>query len=71
MAKKKKNLKKVNRLTIKECEAILSRLDKDKESQYYNHVLTHYRSLLPNMGSAVTLGRVSVDQGKTAPHITK
>jgi len=71
VAKKKKKLKKVNRLTIKECEAILSRLDRDKESQYYSHVLNHYRSMLPNMGSAAELGKISVEQGKSALHITK
>jgi len=30
--------KKVNKLTKKECEAVLARLSGSKESQYYKHV---------------------------------
>lgn len=70
MSKKNKN-KKVNHLNIKECEDILSKLTKSADSLYYNHVLARYRSLLPDMRSAVELGKISADQGKTAPHITK
>ena len=71
MSKKKANKKKVNRLNIKECETILEKLSNSKQSAYYNHVLLRYRSLLPSMSSAVELGKVSVCQGNTAPHITK
>lgn len=71
MAKKRTARKKVNKLSIKDCEDILSRLSKDKDSLYYNHVLSHYRSLLPNMGSAVELGKISIEQGKSALHIIK
>lgn len=43
---KKKN-KKVNRLKLKECEAILQKLSNQKESHYYQHVLVQYRKLMP------------------------
>ena len=68
---KKKSIKKVNQLTLQECEVLLKRLDKHKDSAHYMHVLQHYRSLLPAMSSAVALGEISVEQGKTAIHITK
>lgn len=71
MSQKKKRIKKVNKLSIKECEALLDKLSKDRESLYYNHILQHYRRLLPDMGSAVELGKLSVEDGKTAKHITK
>lgn len=56
MAKKQKK-KKVNHLSIKECEDILSRLKGQDNSLYYQHILQHYRRLLPDMRSAVTLGQ--------------
>lgn len=68
---KKKKIKKINRLSIKECEELLAKLSKNKESLYYNHILQHYRRLLPDMGSAIELGKLSVEDGKTAKHITK
>lgn len=57
MAKKHKK-KKVNHLSIKECEEVLARLKGQDNSLYYQHVLQHYRRLLPDMGSAVTLGQI-------------
>ena len=55
MSKKKKNIRKVNKLTLKECEDLLAKLSKDKESHYYNHILEQYRRLMPSMSSAVAL----------------
>lgn len=66
---KKKSIRKVNKLTIKECEVLLEKLCKDKESLHYNHILQHYRRLLPSMGSAVELSKVSVEEGEKAKHI--
>jgi len=71
VSKKKKNIRKVNKLTLKECEDLLAKLSKDKESHYYNHILEQYRRLMPSMSSAVALGKVSVEEGKTAKHVTK
>lgn len=71
MAKKKTARKKINQLSIKECEAIIARLNKDRESLYYNHVLNHYRSLLPDMRSAVELGKITPPAGESAVNITK
>lgn len=68
---KKKHIKKVNQLTLQECEVLLQRLYKHKDSAHYMHVLQHYRSLMPAMSSAVALNEISVEQGKTATHITK
>ena len=48
MKKKQKN-KKVNKLNIEECQNILQNLNHQKDSLYYNHVLNHYRKLLPSM----------------------
>lgn len=60
MTQKKKN-KKVNHLNIKECEEILARLKGQENSLYFQHVLHHYRLLLPNMGSATVLSKVQAD----------
>jgi len=62
---KKKKHKKVNRLSIKECEDILNKLKKSSESEYYQHVLLQYRKLLPNMGSAVSLNKTSTISSAT------
>jgi hypothetical protein len=53
-----KKKKKVNHLTIKECEAILSRLASQTECKYYQHVLEHYRKLLPPHSAAIELGKM-------------
>jgi hypothetical protein len=61
----KKKHKKVNRLNINECEAILVRLKKSSESEYYQHVLLQYRKLLPDMASAVALNQTNTISGAT------
>lgn len=71
MSKRKKKLKKVNQLTLQECKNLLTKLSKNKESLYYQHILEHYRRLMPSMGSAVELGKVTVQQGETAKYIKK
>lgn len=53
-----KKKKKVNQLTIKECEAILIRLAGQTECKYYQHVLEHYRKLLPPHSAAIELGKI-------------
>jgi len=54
-----KKKKKVNHLTIKECEAILARLAGQKECKYYQHVLEYYRKLLPPHSAAIELSKIS------------
>lgn len=58
MKKKQKN-KKVNKLNIEECQNILQNLKHQKDSLYYNHVLNHYRKLLPSMEFAHALGKIN------------
>ena len=53
---KKKN-KKVNHLKLKECEEILQKLQNQKESRYYNHVLQRYRILMPAHQDAIILSK--------------
>lgn len=53
-----KKKKKVNQLTIKECEAILERLAGQIECKYYQHVLEHYRRLLPPHSAAIELAKI-------------
>jgi hypothetical protein len=62
-----KKKKKVNQLTIKECEAILTRLAGQAECKYYQHVLTHYRRLLPSHSMAIELSNVPSDNNATLP----
>jgi hypothetical protein len=54
----KKN-KKVNQLKLIECEEILKRLQNQKDSLYYIHVLNRYRSLIPSFKDSVTLGKIT------------
>jgi hypothetical protein len=42
----RKYKKKVNKLKLKECEAILANVNKQTDSLYYNHVFKHYSRLL-------------------------
>ena len=49
------NKKKVNRLTFSECKELLEKLDKHKDSKYYNDVLNRFNSIIP----------------KSEPHIPK
>lgn len=63
MENKKK--KKVNHLTIKECESILEKLRGQTENKYYQHVLEHYRSLLPSHKYASYLNKISSDTQAT------
>jgi hypothetical protein len=62
-----KKKKKVNQLTIKECEAILTRLAGQSECKYYQHVLNHYRKLLPSHGMAIELAKVDSYDSATLP----
>jgi hypothetical protein len=62
-----KKKKKVNQLTIKECEAILKRLAGQTECKYYQHVLQHYRSLLPPHYIAIELTKIPSDNNATLP----
>lgn len=66
MSEIKKN-KKVNQLTIKECEAILKRLADQTECKYYQHVLEHYRRLLPPHYVAIELAKVPNDGHASLP----
>lgn len=56
-----KKKKKVNQLNIKECEAILQKLAGQTECKYYQHVLEHYRSLLPPHSAAIELAKISTN----------
>lgn len=38
--------KKVNKLKLKECEAILARIDNQKDSSYYREVFKRYSALV-------------------------
>ena len=62
-----KKKKKVNQLTIKECEVILSRLAGQVECKYYQHVLNQYRKLIPSHGMAFELSSVPSDNNATLP----
>jgi hypothetical protein len=62
-----KKKKKVNQLTIKECEVILQRLAGQVECKYYQHVLEHYRKLLPPHYAAVELNKIPNDGYATLP----
>ena len=62
-----KKKKKVNQLTIKECEAILNRLARQTECKYYQHVLNHYRKLLPSHSMAIELSNIPSDNNATLP----
>jgi hypothetical protein len=62
----KKN-KKVNHLTVQECESILKRLAGQVENRYYQHVLEHYRKLLPPHYAAVELNKIPNDGYATLP----
>ena len=63
--KKKEKNKKVNRLKLGECEEILKRIENQKDSHYYQHVLIRYRSLLPAHADAVTLSRLGAVSAAT------
>lgn len=62
-----KKKKKVNQLTIKECEAILERLAGQTECKYYQHVLEHYKKLLPPFSASIELGKIPSDNNATLP----
>jgi len=62
-----KKKKKVNQLNIKECESILHRLAGQIECKYYQHVLKHYRRLLPPFSASIDLGKVPSDNNATLP----
>lgn len=62
-----KKKKKVNQLNIKECETILARLIGQTECKYYQHVLEHYRRLLPPHYVAIDLGKIPSDNNATLP----
>ena len=54
---KKKN-KKVNHLKLNECEQILQKLQNQKDSHYYQHVLQRYRNLMPAHQDAFILSKI-------------
>lgn len=54
----KKKKKKVNHLNLKECEAILQRLQNQNENKYYQDVLNQYRKLIPAHKYAIELNKV-------------
>lgn len=62
-----KKKKKVNQLDLKECEAILQKLAGQTESKYYQHVLEHYRKLLPSHRDAIDLNKITSDDKATLP----
>jgi len=45
MADSKKKCKKVNKLTLKECESILFKLDNQSQSKYYKNILERMTKL--------------------------
>lgn len=59
---KKKN-KKVNHLKLKQCEEILQKLQNQKESHYYQHVLYRYQSLMPYHRDAFVLSKTPLVSG--------
>lgn len=59
---KKKN-KKVNHLKLKQCEEILQKLQNQKESHYYQHVLYRYQSLMPSHRDAIALSKTPLVSG--------
>lgn len=63
-SKNKKN-KKVNHLKLHECEKILQKLQHQKDSHYYNHVLQQYRRLIPSFKDSVILGKTQTISGAT------
>lgn len=65
MEQKNKKNKKVNQLKREECEKILQRLQNQKDSHYYNHVLSRYRTLLPAFRDSVILANVHTISGAT------
>lgn len=60
-----KKKKKVNQLDIKDCEAVLQRLAGQTECKYYQHVLEHYRKLLPPHYIAIELAKMPSDNNTT------
>lgn len=62
-----KKKKKVNQLNIQECEAILRKLAGQTECKYYQHVLEHYKKLLPPFSASIELGKISSDNNATLP----
>jgi len=58
--KKKHCKKKVNKLKLHECEEILKKLDNQRDSLYYNHVLEQYRRLIPSHSNAVILSNTEL-----------
>ena len=54
----KKKKKKVNNLNLKECEAILQRLQGQNENRYYQDVLNQYRRLIPEHKYAIELNKI-------------
>lgn len=64
MIENKKN-KKVNQLNIKECETILHRLAGQTECKYYQHVLEHYRKLIPPHSAAIELSKIPSNNNAT------
>lgn len=65
----KKKTKKVNQLSIKECESIIHRLYNQTENKYYQEVLLQYRRLIPAHRYAIELNRIKDTKDATMPRI--
>lgn len=62
-----KRTKKVNQLSLKECEAIISRLYNQNENKYYQDVLLQYRRLIPAHRYAIELNKIKDFKDATLP----
>ena len=69
MSDNKKKTKKVNQLSIKECESILARLHNQIENKYYQEVLLQYRRLIPAHKYAIELSKIKDSKDATMPRI--
>lgn len=69
MSDKKKKTKKVNQLSLKECEAIIRRLHNQNENKYYQEVLLQYRRLIPAHRYAIGLAEIKETKDATLPDI--
>ena len=63
-----KHKKKINQLTLKECESIINRLYNQNENKYYQEVLLQYRRLIPAHRYAIELNRIKETKDTTLPY---
>ncbi|NBP03044.1 MAG: hypothetical protein EBU90_23605 [Proteobacteria bacterium] len=69
MSDKNKQKKKVNQLTLKECESIINRLYNQNENKYYQEVLLQYRRLIPAHKYAIELNKIKETKDATLPTV--